>query len=148
MKRHARLSEEKEESTRKERKNDVLGFVRRTESTAPLAAPSFLFFWVLWRCFFLPPIKYPRQFPGATVEPQSKNTKSRLMDLLQRAQFLLQECNTIITSLEAWRACNSTLEVDGLQKMTSTLLAEQKFLEKVTRRTNWNRVGKGSLSME
>ncbi|GJJ74577.1 hypothetical protein EMPS_06935 [Entomortierella parvispora] len=53
------------------------------------------------------------------------------MDLLQRAQFLLQECNDIISSLEAWRACNSTLEVDGLQKMTSTLLAEQKFLEKV-----------------
>ncbi|KAF8936579.1 hypothetical protein BGZ58_004000 [Dissophora ornata] len=53
------------------------------------------------------------------------------MELLQRAQSLFQECNNIVASLEAWKEVNPTLEVDGLQKMTSALHAEQKFLEKV-----------------
>ncbi|KAF9993243.1 hypothetical protein BGZ80_003542 [Entomortierella chlamydospora] len=53
------------------------------------------------------------------------------MELQQRAQSLLQECNDIVASLETWRAANPTLEVDGLQKMTSALHSEQKFLEKV-----------------
>ncbi|KAF9107659.1 hypothetical protein BGX27_008649 [Mortierella sp. AM989] len=53
------------------------------------------------------------------------------MELLQRAQSLFQECNDIVASLEAWKAVNPTLEVDGLQKMTSALHSEQKFLEKV-----------------
>ena len=52
------------------------------------------------------------------------------MDLLQRAQELLQECNDTVASLEEWKTANPTLEVDGLQKMTSALHAEQKFLEK------------------
>ncbi|KAF9200541.1 hypothetical protein BGZ49_009207 [Haplosporangium sp. Z 27] len=53
------------------------------------------------------------------------------MELLQRAQSLFQECNDIVTSLEVWKAANPTLEVDGLQKLTSALHSEQKFLEKV-----------------
>ncbi|KAK3805942.1 MAG: hypothetical protein J3Q66DRAFT_360059 [Benniella sp.] len=53
------------------------------------------------------------------------------MDLLQRAQELLQECNDTVASLEEWKTANPTLEVDGLQKMTSALHAEQKFLEKL-----------------
>ncbi|KAG0353760.1 hypothetical protein BC939DRAFT_444753 [Gamsiella multidivaricata] len=53
------------------------------------------------------------------------------MELLQRAQALLQECNGIVASLETWKEANPTLEVDGLQKMTSALHSEQKFLEKV-----------------
>ncbi|KAF9912726.1 hypothetical protein EC991_009462 [Linnemannia zychae] len=53
------------------------------------------------------------------------------MDLLQRAQSLLQECNDIATSLDQWKQQNPTLDVDGLQAMTSVLHAEQKFLTKV-----------------
>ncbi|KAF9434287.1 hypothetical protein BGZ76_008268 [Entomortierella beljakovae] len=53
------------------------------------------------------------------------------MELLERAQSLLQDCNDIVASLEAWKTENSTLEVDGLQKVTSALHSEQKFLEKV-----------------
>ncbi|KAF9574217.1 hypothetical protein EC968_007141 [Mortierella alpina] len=51
------------------------------------------------------------------------------MDLLQRAQALLQECNGIVTSLNAWKEHNPTFDADGVQKI---LHAEQKFLEKVT----------------
>ncbi|KAG0211807.1 hypothetical protein BGX28_007397 [Mortierella sp. GBA30] len=51
------------------------------------------------------------------------------MDILQRAQSLLQECNDIILSLEAWKEANSAFDTDGVQKI---LHAEQKFLEKVT----------------
>ncbi|KAF9151084.1 hypothetical protein BG015_007094 [Linnemannia schmuckeri] len=53
------------------------------------------------------------------------------MELLQRAQSLLQECNDIAASLDQWKQQNPTLDVDGLQAMTSVLLAEQKFLIKV-----------------
>ncbi|KAF8936969.1 hypothetical protein BGZ47_009239 [Haplosporangium gracile] len=53
------------------------------------------------------------------------------MELLQRAQSLLQECNNIAASLDQWKQQNPTLDVDGLQAMTSVLLAEQKFLTKV-----------------
>ncbi|KAG0011687.1 hypothetical protein BGZ81_002045 [Podila clonocystis] len=53
------------------------------------------------------------------------------IELLEKAQSLLSECNDIVNILEEWKTCNPTLKVDGLQKMTSTLLAEQKFLEKV-----------------
>ncbi|KAG0068328.1 hypothetical protein BGZ90_000628 [Linnemannia elongata] len=53
------------------------------------------------------------------------------MELLQRAQSLLQECNDIAASLDQWKQQNPTLDVDGLQAMTSVLLAEQKFLTKV-----------------
>ncbi|KAG0279331.1 hypothetical protein BGZ96_001988 [Linnemannia gamsii] len=53
------------------------------------------------------------------------------MELLQRAQSLLQECNDIAANLDQWKQQNPTLDVDGLQAMTSVLLAEQKFLTKV-----------------
>ncbi|KAI8359456.1 hypothetical protein B0O80DRAFT_440315 [Mortierella sp. GBAus27b] len=53
------------------------------------------------------------------------------MELQQRGQELLQECIETVASLEEWRTANPTLEVDGLQKMTSALHAEQKFLEKL-----------------
>ncbi|KAF9947637.1 hypothetical protein BGZ72_010415 [Mortierella alpina] len=51
------------------------------------------------------------------------------MELLQRAQALLQECNDIVASLNAWKECNPTFDTDSVQKI---LHAEQKFLEKVT----------------
>ncbi|KAF9927536.1 hypothetical protein FBU30_003082 [Linnemannia zychae] len=53
------------------------------------------------------------------------------MELLQRAQSLLQECNDIVERLEQWKQQNPTLDVEGLQAMTSVLHAEQKFLTKV-----------------
>ncbi|KAF9280675.1 hypothetical protein BGZ88_012042 [Linnemannia elongata] len=53
------------------------------------------------------------------------------MELLQRAQSLLQQCNDIAASLDQWKQQNPTIDVDGLQAMTSVLLAEQKFLTKV-----------------
>ncbi|KAF9099951.1 hypothetical protein BGX23_008723 [Mortierella sp. AD031] len=53
------------------------------------------------------------------------------MELLQRAQSLLRECNDIAASLEEWKQQNPTLDVDGLQALTSVLHAEQKFLTKV-----------------
>ncbi|KAF9387413.1 hypothetical protein CPC16_007047 [Podila verticillata] len=53
------------------------------------------------------------------------------IELLEKAQSLLSECNDIVDMLDGWKSCNPTLNIDGLQKMTSTLLAEQKFLEKV-----------------
>ncbi|KAF9146307.1 hypothetical protein BGX30_001958 [Mortierella sp. GBA39] len=53
------------------------------------------------------------------------------MELLQRAQSLLQECNDIAASLDQWKRQNPTIDVDGLQAMTSVILAEQKFLTKV-----------------
>ncbi|KAG0077179.1 hypothetical protein BGZ92_002072 [Podila epicladia] len=53
------------------------------------------------------------------------------IELLEKAQSLLSECNDIVNILEEWKTCNPTLKIDGLQKMTSTLLSEQKFLEKV-----------------
>ncbi|KAG9066910.1 hypothetical protein KI688_012822 [Linnemannia hyalina] len=53
------------------------------------------------------------------------------MELLQRAQSLLQECNDIAASLDQWKQQNPTIDVDGLQAMTSVILAEQKFLTKV-----------------
>lgn len=58
------------------------------------------------------------------------------MELLQRAQSLLQECNDIAASLDQWKQQNPTLDVDGLQAMTSVLLAEQKFLTKVQEETH------------
>lgn len=60
------------------------------------------------------------------------------IELLEKAQSLLSECNDIVHLLEGWKTCNPTLKVDGLQKMTSTLLAEQKFLEKVRNGINMN----------
>ncbi|KAG0299950.1 hypothetical protein BGZ98_009621 [Dissophora globulifera] len=53
------------------------------------------------------------------------------MELPRRAHSLLQECNDIIASLETWKDINRALEIDGLQKMTSALHSERKFLEKV-----------------
>lgn len=58
------------------------------------------------------------------------------IELLEKAQSLLSECNDIVDMLDGWKTCNPTLNVDGLQKMTSTLLAEQKFLEKVRNNIN------------
>ncbi|KAG0335450.1 hypothetical protein BG004_008441 [Podila humilis] len=54
------------------------------------------------------------------------------IDLSEKAHSLLSDCNGITTLLEEWKARNPTLNVDGLQKLTSTLLAEQKFLQKVS----------------
>ncbi|KAF9964818.1 hypothetical protein BGZ70_005873 [Mortierella alpina] len=51
------------------------------------------------------------------------------MDLLERAQALLQECNDIVSNLNSWKECNPTFDADSVQKI---LHAEQKFLEKVT----------------
>ncbi|KAF9582968.1 hypothetical protein BGW38_010502 [Lunasporangiospora selenospora] len=54
------------------------------------------------------------------------------MDPLQRAQALLQECNQIVVQLEAWRVHNPSFgNIEGLQLMTSNLLAERRFLEKI-----------------
>ncbi|KAI1299996.1 hypothetical protein EDD11_006339 [Mortierella claussenii] len=57
--------------------------------------------------------------------------KPLAMELLDKAQSLLQECINIIASLDAWKNANASLEIDGMQKMISALHSEQKFLEKV-----------------
>ncbi|KAF9187258.1 hypothetical protein BGZ51_001455 [Haplosporangium sp. Z 767] len=50
------------------------------------------------------------------------------MEVLERAQALLEECKDIVKSLDAWRECNPTFEIDSLHKI---LHAEKKFLEKI-----------------
>ncbi|KAG0247299.1 hypothetical protein BG011_001709 [Mortierella polycephala] len=50
------------------------------------------------------------------------------MDVQEKAQALLKECKDIVKSLDAWRECNPTFDIDSLSKI---LHAEKKFLEKV-----------------